>query len=737
MRSAHFCFFLMVQVGVRVLDAFSVYKLVDLQPLPKQPTKNILKTLKDQRRNYHSKSYFRKQFEEMALNEDTNGQSSQSLQPKLNDYLRAYWGLMCRKLLTPVGRLSQRVPVGNGLRTADGGNLKGISAKISTHRLILACFNQAMKFNRRKTLITIGTCILGTASALLIPLGFGNLVGVLSSCTSGKILNQQGILKALLFLGGTYLAEAVSTYYFVSRATDVIDDWLSNLKKQAFQNLVAQEISFFDMNSPSEITAMISRDMFEIKKAMTGNLQRDRGLRAILEVVFGFIILFALSPQLAAVFFFVVPLTAFLVRNSWQAMLQQEYEETISLRKEAGITGEVMSHMREVNSFGTHARECERFREQVDFTASLTTNTGRNRAVHEAFSRSAIYISTLLVAWRGGTLLAKGAISVPLLVSFIRYCFTLNFAIMGVSLTVGEWQHAIDCLKPVYSMVINNPNNAASKWGVETIPPSEFAGKIEFRKVYFSYPSRPNKVVLDNVQLTLQPGTVTALVGSSGAGKSTIAGLLSKHYFPSQGTIYLDGVPMLELDRKWLTQQISLVGQTSALFSGTLSSNIAYGVTGAVTQEQIEQAAKLANAHDFIMEFPEGYNTTVGQKGVFLSTGQKQRITIARAILKNPKILVLDEATSALDTQSESLVQEALERLMVGRTVLVIAHRLSTVFRADNICVIHEGKIVETGNHTELISKEKGYYKKLMTNEVTSYTYSYIPEPEPEALVAQ
>lgn len=314
------------------------------------------------------------------------------------------------------------------------------------------------------------------------------------------------------------------------------------------------------------------------------------------------------------------------------------------------------------------------------------------------------------VIWQGTNLVAAGELQVGQLISFLFYSAFIGGSIGGLANVYANLQKAIGATEDLMDIFNEGTEDIQSKEA--RLELSDFRGDIRFDQLSFTYPSRPDSKVLSNLSFGISAGEQLAVVGPSGAGKSTLVSLLLNFYKPDSGTLYFDDKPAEEYQLSALRDQMAVVPQDVFLFGGTIKENIAYGRPGA-SEEEIIEAAKQANAWSFIKDFPEGLNTLVGERGVQLSGGQRQRVAIARAILKDPRILILDEATSALDSESERLVQEALDNLMKGRTSIVIAHRLATVRDADRILVLDKGELVELGNHEELISKEDGLYQSL------------------------
>lgn len=388
-----------------------------------------------------------------------------------------------------------------------------------------------------------------------------------------------------------------------------------------------------------------------------------------------------------------------------------------SLAQATQLAEERIGNIRTVRAFGKEMTEMKNYTSKVDYVMQL--------AKKEAFARAGFFGATglsgnlivLSVLYKGGLLMGSAHMTVGELSSFLMYAFWVGVSIGGLSSFYSELMKGLGAGGRLWELLERQPKLPFND-GI-TLSEKTFQGGLEFKKVHFTYPARPEVPIFQDFSLSILPGSVTALVGPSGSGKSTVVSLLLRLYDPLSGTICLDGHDIRELNPVWLRSKIGTVSQEPILFSCSIAENIAYGADdpSMVTDKQIEKVADIANAASFIRNFPQGFNTVVGEKGVLLSGGQKQRIAIARALLKNPKILLLDEATSALDAENEHLVQEALDRLMAGRTVLIIAHRLSTIKNANVVAVLDQGKITECGKHEELLSRPNGTYRKLMNKQ--------------------
>jgi ATP-binding cassette subfamily B protein len=392
--------------------------------------------------------------------------------------------------------------------------------------------------------------------------------------------------------------------------------------------------------------------------------------------------------------------------------LSRDGQDALARAGEAAM--EALSGIRTVRAFAAEELEMQRYAGRVAAAFDLTRKRIRASASFMATTAFAAFGAAVLVLWYGGRLVVGGTMTLGGLTAFLVYTLLVASSLGGLSDLWAELMKAAGAAERVFELLDRTPAMPLSG-GVE---PPFVHGALELQGVRFSYPARKEAPVLKGIDLSVRPGEVIALVGPSGAGKSTIAALLMRLYDPDEGRILLDGRDLRELSPSWLRRQTGVVAQEPLLFASSIADNIRYGRQGA-SDEEVEAAARAANAHDFIAAFPDGYRTLVGERGVQLSGGQKQRVAIARAVLKDPRLLVLDEATSALDAESEHLVKAALDRLMKGRTTLIIAHRLSTVMNADRVLVMEGGAIVQSGRHAALVAQD-GLYRRLVERQVVN-----------------
>ncbi len=551
--------------------------------------------------------------------------------------------------------------------------------------------------------LVAGTVFLVIASVmtLLVPQALRRLIDTALAQRNGAIIDRTAIAMCVIFaLQGV---AGASRYILFTTAGERI---VARLRRDLYASILRQEIAFFDARSTGELLNRLASDTTVLQNAVSVNI--SMALRNAASVLGGVVLLLYTSPRLTLLMLLVVPPVALGAMAQGRRVRKLARDVQDALGEASHVAEESIAGIRTVRSFAAEPIEQERYGATVDTSFSIARMRIRTTGVFMGVASFFGYAAAAAMLWYGGHLVLDGKLSVGGLTSFLVYTIMVGFSLGALSELWADLMKATGAAERVFALVDREPA-MKTEGGVKE---DRIDGAISFDRVVFAYPARPESRVLHGLDLSIRAGEVVALVGPSGAGKSTIAALLSRLYDPEEGRISLDGRDLREFDATWLRQHVGVVSQEPVLFSSSVRENIRYGRPDA-TDAEVEAAARAANAHDFVTKFPAGYDTPVGERGVQLSGGQKQRVAIARAVLKDPKILVLDEATSALDAESEHLVQEALDRLMKGRTTLVIAHRLSTVVGADRVLVLDGGRLVQSGSHRGLMS-EDGLYRRLV-----------------------
>jgi ABC-type multidrug transport system fused ATPase/permease subunit len=467
-------------------------------------------------------------------------------------------------------------------------------------------------------------------------------------------------------------------------------------------------MSFFSQKRVGELNSRISSDITQIQDTLTSTIAEF--LRQFILIIGGIALLATESFKLTLLMLSVVPLVAVAAVIFGRFIRGYSKKVQDKVAESQVIVEETMQGISIVKAFANEWYEIARYKTQINEVIKIAIKGGKYRGYFASFIIFCLFGAIVAVVWYGVQLSIAGEMSVGQLISFVLYSTFVGASFGGIAELYAQIQKAIGATERVFELLDETPEKIEGTTAHEAI--EKIKGNVSFKNVAFQYPSRKEMKVLKDVSFTAEFGQKIAIVGPSGAGKSTIASLLLRFYSIAEGSIEIDNKNIYDYDLEQLRGNMSIVPQDVILFGGTIRENIAYGKPNA-TEDEILAAAQQANAYNFIESFPEKLDTIVGERGVKLSGGQRQRIAIARALLKNPSILILDEATSSLDSESEKLVQEALEILMEGRTSIIIAHRLSTIRSADQILVLDQGVIAEQGTHQELIAVENGIYKNL------------------------
>jgi ATP-binding cassette subfamily B protein len=542
----------------------------------------------------------------------------------------------------------------------------------------------------------------GSMTFMVFPYLAGELADVATGNSKmGLSLNQIGlVLIVILFLQG------IMSFFRVIWFAVVSEKGMADVRSSIYQRLIGLPVYFFEKNRVGDLTSRISEDVNRLSSVFSNTLAEL--IRQVLILITGIVFLMVTTPRLSLTMLATFPVIVVGAMFFGRFVRRLSKSRQKSLAKTNTVVEETLQNINTVKAFTNETLEYTRYKAEMGNVVKTSLLLAKYRAAFASFIIVILFGVIFFILWYGATMVQNEMMSIGQLVSFISYTAIIGAAIGSLGNFYTEIVTALGGTERIREIL--NETTEVDVPHAATRP--EVEGHIRFEDVYFEYPSRPDMAVLQGIDLDIHPGQKIALVGQSGSGKSTIASLLMRLYPWQKGNITLDGKDINAMDLSSYRSIYAIVPQEVLLFGGTIRENILYGHPEA-SEEKLMEAARTSNSLDFIQGFPEGFETIVGERGIKLSGGQRQRIAIARAILRNPSILILDEATSSLDAESEKVVQEALDRLLEGRTAIIIAHRLATIRNVDCIYVLENGKIVEKGTHDELTQHEDGVYGAL------------------------
>jgi ABC-type multidrug transport system fused ATPase/permease subunit len=551
---------------------------------------------------------------------------------------------------------------------------------------------------------------LGNAAGLCFPFLAGALIdaALTPGGTSLPGLGLRSLDAVALVLGVTVTFQAGAAFLSSLAFNRVGQKALIDLRRDTYARLISLPMAFFSQRRVGELTSRISADIGQIEGALIFSLPQM--FRQAFLLVGGTTLIALTSGRLTLIMLSTLPILIAAAVFFGRKMRVLARETQDRLAETGTVVEETLQGIASVKAFANEAYERSRYQHLNASVLSLALRTSRWRAGFASLVIASLFGGIVVVLWNGARLLQLGEITAGELTRFVLYTTFVAGAMGQAAELFSQVQKTVGSTQRVRELLRETAEDGAGIPAAAHGP--RLRGEVEFRNVVFRYPSRADVTVLNGISLRASPGEKIALVGPSGAGKSTLTAMLLRFYDPDSGVLLIDGRDARNYPLPRLRSQLAIVPQDVLLFGGSIAENIGYGKPGA-SEDEIRQAARLANAHDFIASFPDGYATVVGDRGIKLSGGQRQRVAIARAILKDPAILILDEATSSLDSESEYLVQEALNRLMKGRTTFIVAHRLATIREADRIAVIDAGRVVELGTHEQLQARDGGLYRRL------------------------